>query len=144
MRQEPLVTVRVRQQDFDMNEELERLRAGRHDIGAIVSFLGTVRDIHNGETVLSMELEHYPEMTENVLRDIADEARKRWDVLGVTIIHRVGKLKPSDQIVLIAVASGHRGEAFSACEYIIDTLKTRAPFWKKEETPNGVRWIEAE
>ncbi len=144
MRQEPLVTVRVRQQDFDMNEELERLRAGRHDIGAIVSFLGTVRDIHNGETVLSMELEHYPEMTENVLRDIADEARKRWDVLGVTIIHRVGKLKPSDQIVLIAVASGHRGEAFSACEYIIDTLKTRAPFWKKEETPNGVRWVEAE
>ena len=144
MRQEPLVTVRVRQQDFDMNEELERLRAGRHDIGAIVSFLGSVRDIHTGETVLSMELEHYPEMTENVLRDIADEARKRWDVLGVTIIHRVGKLKPSDQIVLIAVASGHRGEAFSACEYIIDTLKTRAPFWKKEETPNGVRWVEAE
>ena len=144
MRQEPIVTIRVQQQDFDMNEELERLRAGRHDIGAVVSFLGTVRDIHNGETVLSMELEHYPEMTENVLRDITDEARKRWDILDVTIIHRVGKLKPSDQIVLIAVASGHRGEAFSACEYIIDTLKDRAPFWKKEETPNGVRWVEAE
>ena len=144
MRQEPIVTIRVQQQDFDMNEELERLRAGRHDIGAVVSFLGTVRDIHNGETVLSMELEHYPEMTENVLKDIADEALKRWNILDVTIIHRVGKLKPSDQIVLIAVASGHRGEAFSACEYIIDTLKDRAPFWKKEETPNGVRWVEAE
>ncbi len=143
MRQEPLMTIRVQQQDFDMNEELERLRAGRHDIGAVVSFLGTVRDIHNRETVLSMELEHYPEMTENVLRDIADEARKRWDILGVTIIHRVGKLKPSDQIVLIAVASDHRGGAFSACEYIIDTLKDRAPFWKKEETPNSVRWVEA-
>ncbi len=144
MRQEPIVTIRVQQQDFDMNEELERLRAGRHDIGAVVSFLGTVRDIHNGETVLSMELEHYPEMTENVLKDIASEALKRWNILDVTIIHRVGKLKPSDQIVLIAVASGHRGEAFSACEYIIDTLKDRAPFWKKEETPNGVRWVEAE
>ncbi|MCZ4064372.1 molybdenum cofactor biosynthesis protein MoaE [Oxalobacter aliiformigenes] len=139
-----MVTIRVQQQDFDMNEELKRLRAGRHDIGAVVSFLGTVRDIHNEETVLSMELEHYPEMTENVLKDIADEALKRWNILDVTIIHRVGKLKPSDQIVLIAVASGHRGEAFSACEYIIDTLKDRAPFWKKEETPNGVRWVEAE
>ena len=141
MRQESIVTVRVQQQDFDMNEELERLRAGRHDIGAVVSFLGTVRDIHNGETVLSMELEHYPKMTENVLKDIADEALKRWNILDVTIIHRVGKLKPSDQIVLIAVASGHRGEAFSACEYIIDTLKDRAPFWKKEETPNGAHWV---
>ena len=111
---------------------------------APLSLLGTVRDIHNGETVLSMELEHYPEMTENVLKDIASEALKRWNILDVTIIHRVGKLEPSDQIVLIAVASGHRGEAFSACEYIIDTLKDRAPFWKKEETPNGVRWVEAE
>lgn len=141
MRQEPIVIVRVQRQDFDMNEELERLRAGRHDIGAVVSFLGTVRDIHNGETVLSMELEHYPEMTENVLQDIAGEALKRWNILDVTIIHRVGKLKPSDRIVLIAVASSHRGEAFSACEYIIDTLKDRAPFWKKEETPNGAHWV---
>ena len=137
------MSIRIQTEDFDLSEELKHLRAGRHDIGAIVSFLGTVRDIHDGETILSMELEHYPGMTERVLGEIADEARRRWNIVDLTVIHRVGKLEPSDQIVLIAVASRHRGEAFLACQYLIDQLKARAPFWKKEETPKGVCWVKA-
>lgn len=136
-----MISIRVQTEDFDLTEELNRLRSGRYDIGAVVSFLGTVRDIHGDETVLSMELEHYPGMTEQVLKEIAGEACSRWDIAGLTVIHRVGRLKPSDQIVLIAVGSRHRSEAFRACEYIIDLLKTRAPFWKKEETRGGSRWV---
>lgn len=137
------MSIRIQTEDFDLSDELNGMRDGHHDIGAIVSFLGTVRDIHGDETVLSMELEHYPGMTELALQEIADEAHRRWDIVDSRIIHRVGKLKPSDRIVLVAVASRHRGEAFRACEYIIDMLKTRAPFWKKEETAEGVRWVEA-
>lgn len=137
------MSIRIQTEAFDFSEELMRLRSGHQDIGAVVSFLGTVRDIHGEDTVLSMELEHYPGMTERVLCEIADEAKSRWDIVDSIIIHRVGKLKPTDKIVLVAVASRHRGEAFRACEYMIDMLKTRAPFWKKEETLKGVRWVEA-
>lgn len=106
-------------------------------------FLGTVRLFHDDQSILSMELEHYPGMTELVLGEIVDEARRRWDIVDLTVIHRVGKLKLSDQIVLVAVASRHRRDAFMACEYLIDMLKARAPFWKKEETASGMRWVKA-
>lgn len=138
-----MISIHVQTGDFDLTEEVNRLRSDRRDIGAVVSFLGTVRDIHGDETVLSMELEHYPGMTEQVLQEIAEEACRRWEVTDLAVIHRVGKLEPSDQIVLVAAGSRHRGEAFRACEYVIDQLKTRAPFWKKEETPEGSRWVAA-
>lgn len=138
-----MISIRVQTGDFDLTEEVSRLRSDRRDIGALVSFLGTVRDIHGDETVLSMELEHYPGMTEQVLQEIAEEACRRWEGIDLAVIHRVGKLEPSDQIVLVAAGSRHRGDAFRACEYVIDQLKTRAPFWKKEETPEGSRWVEA-
>ena len=135
--------VRVQTEDFDAGAEIARLRRGDPKIGAVASFIGVVRDLNDGESVGRMTLEHYPGMTEKALEAIVAEARSRWDIIDVTVVHRVGELKPTDQIVLVVVAGGHRGEAFAACEFIMDYLKTRAPFWKKEETPAGARWVEA-
>jgi molybdopterin synthase catalytic subunit len=137
------MVVRVQTADFDLTTELAHLRANTPKVGAVVTFLGTVRDLNEGEHVAEMELEHYPGMTEKSLEDIVNQAKARWDVFDALVIHRVGPLKPLDQIVLVAVTSAHRGEAFDACEFIIDYLKTRAPFWKKEDTPDGARWVEA-
>jgi len=137
------MTVRIQTEDFDLGRELERMRAGNAKIGAVASFVGLVRDVNESTEVRTMTLEHYPGMTEKALAQIIDEARARWDIYDVLIIHRVGELKPGDQIVLAAVAGAHRGEAFAACEFIMDYLKTRAPFWKKEQTPAGDRWVEA-
>ena len=119
------------------------LRDGNRSVGAVAAFIGTVRDVNADASVSSMTLEHYPGMTEKALTAIVDDAKARWDIVGALVIHRVGALKPADQIVLVAVSSEHRGEAFAACEFIIDYLKTRAPFWKKEETAGGARWVEA-
>ena len=135
--------IRVQTDDFDIGREIARLREGRPEVGAVATFLGTVRDVNREQTVRGMTLEHYPGMTEKSLEAIDREARQRWDLIDTTIIHRVGPLEPEDQIVLVAVASAHRGEAFAACEFIMDYLKTRAPFWKKEETPEGARWVDA-
>ena len=135
--------VRVQTEDFDLTAEMLQLRAGFPKIGAVVSFVGTVRDLNEGEQVAEMELEHYPGMTEKALEDIIAQARSRWELFDALVIHRVGPLKPLDQIVLVAVTSAHRGEAFAACEFIIDYLKTQAPFWKKEQTPQGARWVDA-
>jgi molybdopterin synthase catalytic subunit len=137
------MTVRVQEADFDLNAELTALRAGDPRIGALASFVGLVRDINDGAGVSEMTLEHYPGMTEKALEAIVAEAKARWDIYGVRVIHRVGPLKPCDQIVLVAVTSAHRGEAFAACEFIMDYLKTRAPFWKRETTPEGGRWVDA-
>jgi len=145
----PLTTVdarteiRVQTEDFDLSREIERLREGDGRVGAVVSFVGTVRDLNEGATVSEMELEHYPGMTEKALEDIVAQARSRWALFGVLVLHRVGPLQPLDQIVLVACASAHRGEAFAACEFIMDYLKTDAPFWKKEQTPQGARWVDA-
>ncbi|HBU29722.1 MAG: molybdenum cofactor biosynthesis protein MoaE [Thiobacillus sp. GWE1_62_9] len=128
---------------FDLGTEVDAMRHGRTDIGAIASFVGLARDINEGSGVAAMTLEHYPGMTEKALAALVDEASARWALLDVTVIHRIGRLLPGDPIVLVAVASRHRGEAFSACEFIMDYLKTQAPFWKKEETMNGERWVEA-
>ncbi len=135
--------VRVQHEDFDLGLEIARLRAGLSEAGAVAAFLGTVRDIHGEERVEGLELEHYPGMTERALEEIEARARARWPLLGVLVIHRVGPLRPQEQIVLVAVASRHRQAAFEACEYIMDYLKTRAPFWKKEDTPQGPRWVDA-
>ncbi|MBZ2208124.1 molybdopterin synthase catalytic subunit MoaE [Massilia soli] len=135
--------VSVRQDDFDVSAELAVLRAQDPRIGAVVSFVGTVRDMNDGASVSEMELEHYPGMTEQALANIIEQARARWPLFGARVIHRVGPLKPLEQIVLVACASAHRGEAFDACEFIIDYLKTEAPFWKKEQTPDGARWVDA-
>ena len=135
--------VRVQQQDFDVGVEVSALRAGRLDVGAVASFIGTVRDLNEGVGVASMTLEHYPGMTERALEDICVQARQRWDILDALVVHRYGELAPGDQIVLVVVTSAHRGEAFAACEFIMDYLKTQAPFWKKERTPQGARWVEA-
>jgi molybdopterin synthase catalytic subunit len=128
---------------FDLGAEVDAMRQGRTDIGAIASFVGLARDLNEGCGVAAMTLEHYPGMTEKALTSLVEEARSRWTLLDVTVIHRVGRLLAGDPIVLVAVASEHRGEAFAACEFIMDYLKTRAPFWKKEETPEGERWVEA-
>jgi len=138
-----MIEVRVQSGDFDLGAEVARLRAGNARVGAVVSFVGTVRDMNDGAQVAAMELEHYPGMTERALEDIAQEASARWPLAGVLVIHRIGPLLPRDQIVLVAVAAMHRGEAFAACEFIIDYLKTDAPFWKKEQTPEGARWVDA-
>jgi molybdopterin synthase catalytic subunit len=135
--------VRIQEEDFDLSREVAQLRAGNAKVGAIVTFVGTVRDLNEGAAVAEMELEHYPGMTEQSIQAIIDQARQRWPIYGALVIHRVGPLKPKDQIVLVAVTSPHRGEAFSACEFIIDYLKTEAPFWKKEQTPEGGRWVDA-
>ena len=137
------MTVRIQREDFDVARELERLRGGDARVGAIASFVGLVRDVNEASEVRTMTLEHYPGMTEKALAKIVEEARSRWDIVDALVIHRVGELKPGDQIVLAAVAGTHRGEAFAACEFIMDYLKTRAPFWKKEQTPEGERWVEA-
>jgi molybdopterin synthase catalytic subunit len=135
--------IRVQSEAFDLGAEVDAMRAGRTDIGAIASFVGLARDLNEGSGVAAMTLEHYPGMTEKALATLVDEANSRWSLLDVSVIHRVGRLMPGDPIVLVAVASSHRGEAFAACEFIMDFLKTRAPFWKKEETPDGERWVEA-
>ena len=137
------MAVRVQTADFDLTTELAQLRANTPKVGAVVTFLGTVRDLNEGAHVAEMELEHYPCMTEKSLEEIVDQAKARWDIFDALVIHRVGPLKPLDQIVLVAVTSAHRGEAFDACEFIIDYLKTEAPFWKKEQTPAGARWVDA-
>ena len=137
------MSVRVHEQDFDVSVELAAMRRGNPKIGAIASFVGVVRDINDGSSVATMTLEHYPGMTEKAITEIIDQARGRWEVLDALVIHRVGTLKPTDQIVLVIVASTHRGDAFASCEFIMDFLKTRAPFWKKEITPNGARWVDA-
>jgi len=135
--------VRVETADFDLSAEIARLRAGDARVGAVVSFVGTVRDMNDGDSVAELELEHYPGMTERALHDIVEQARARWPLYGVLVIHRVGPMQPQDQIVLVACTAAHRGEAFAACEFIMDYLKTDAPFWKKEQTPNGARWVDA-
>ncbi|NML59757.1 molybdopterin synthase catalytic subunit MoaE [Massilia sp. RP-1-19] len=135
--------VSVQPDDFDVSTELAALRAEDPRIGAVVSFVGTVRDMNDGASVREMELEHYPGMTEQALASIVEQAKARWPLFGARVIHRVGPLKPLEQIVLVACASAHRGEAFDACEFIIDYLKTEAPFWKKEQTPEGARWVDA-
>lgn len=135
--------IRVQGDAFDLGAEVDAMRRGRTDIGAIASFVGLARDMNVGSGVTAMTLEHYPGMTEKALGKVVDDACARWPLLDVTVIHRVGRLLPGDPIVLVVVASHHRGEAFAACEFIMDYLKTRAPFWKKEETPDGTRWVEA-
>ncbi|GAA4019906.1 molybdenum cofactor biosynthesis protein MoaE [Actimicrobium antarcticum] len=135
--------IRIQQHDFDMTTELAQLRAGSPQVGAIVSFVGTVRDINDGSPVSQMELEHYPGMTEKSIDAILVQAQARWPIADALVIHRIGPLLPTDQIVLVAVAAAHRGEAFAACEFIMDYLKTQAPFWKKEQTPDGARWVDA-
>ena len=137
------MTIRVQSDAFDLGVEVDAMRQGRTDIGAIASFVGLARDLNEGSGVAAMTLEHYPGMTEKALAALVDEAKRRWTLLDVTVIHRVGRLLPGDPIVLVAVASSHRGEAFAACEFIMDFLKTQAPFWKKEETPQGERWVDA-
>ena len=133
----------VRADAFDLGTEVDAMRQGRTDIGAIASFVGLARDINEGSGVAAMTLEHYPGMTEKALVALVDEASARWTLQDVTVIHRIGRLLPGDPIVLVAVASRHRSEAFAACEFIMDYLKTQAPFWKKEETPEGERWVDA-
>jgi molybdopterin synthase catalytic subunit len=137
------MVIRVQEAAFELGAELDAMRAGRTDMGAIVSFLGTVRDLHDGLSVHALTLEHYPGMTEAALAEIVEQAYERWRLLDVRVIHRVGRLLPSDPIVLVAVSSAHRGDAFAACEFVMDWLKTKAPFWKKEETSAGTRWVEA-
>lgn len=138
-----MIEVRVQAQDFDLGEELARLRGNDARVGAVASFIGTVRDRNDGSDVAELELEHYPGMTEKALYDIAERAHARWPLYGAVIVHRVGPLAPCDQIVLVAVSSAHRGDAFAACEFIMDYLKTEAPFWKKEQTSEGARWVDA-
>jgi len=135
--------IRIQEADFDLSTEIANLRKGDLQVGAVVSFLGTVRDLNEGSEVHSMTLEHYPGMTEKALEAIVSQAKARWDIRNTLIIHRVGPLKPEDQIVLVAVTSAHRAEAFAACEFMMDYLKTAAPFWKKEETAEGGRWVDA-
>ena len=135
--------VRVQTEDFDAGAEIARLRAGHSRVGAVASFVGVARDINDGAAVHTLTLEHYPGMTERALEDICERARQRWDLIDVLVIHRVGELRPLDQIVLVVVTSAHRGEAFAACEFVMDYLKTEAPFWKKEVTPAGARWVDA-
>lgn len=134
--------VRVQTNDFDTQALVDELSEGHTDIGAVVTFTGLVRDLNDG-SLQSMTLEHYPAMTEKELQSIVQEACERWDLIDTLVVHRVGELKPAERIVLVVVASQHRHEAFAACEFIIDFLKTRAPFWKKERTVNGEHWVEA-
>lgn len=136
-------SIRIQESDFDLSAEIAALRKGDPRVGAVVSFLGTVRDMNDGSQVKGMTLEHYPGMTEKALHEILDQAKARWDIYQTLVIHRVGPLLPEDQIVLVVVTSAHRGEAFAACEFIMDYLKTAAPFWKKEDTPEGARWVDA-
>ena len=135
--------VSIQSADFDLSEEVAALRASDKRVGAICTFTGTVRDRNDGLSVSSMELEHYPGMTEKAIEAMIDEAIKRFDIFGARVVHRIGLLQPLDQVVLVAVTSAHRGESFKACEFLMDYLKTQAPFWKKEQTPAGARWVDA-
>jgi len=135
--------VRVQTEDFDIADEIARLRAANPKVGAVASFVGVVRDMNDEQSIARMTLEHYPGMTEKALESIVDEAKRRWDIIDIAVVHRVGELQPLDQIVLVVVVGAHRGDAFAACEFVMDYLKTRAPFWKKEQTPHGARWVEA-
>ncbi|MDT0138809.1 molybdenum cofactor biosynthesis protein MoaE [Acidovorax sp. PRC11] len=135
--------VAIQAQDFDVSAELALLRAQDGRVGAVCCFVGTVRDRSDGDSVASMELEHYPGMTEKSIEAMVDEALRRFDIFGARVVHRVGLLAPQDQIVLVAVTSAHRGQSFQACEFLMDYLKTQAPFWKKEATPQGARWVDA-
>jgi Molybdopterin converting factor, large subunit len=137
------MTVRIQSADFDVGAEIAAMRCGNPRVGAVASFVGVVRDVNEGDAVSEMTLEHYPGMTEKSIEAILDEARARWEVYDVLVIHRVGTLQPMDQIVLVIVTSGHRGDAFAACEFVMDYLKTRAPFWKKEQAEQGARWVDA-
>ena len=136
------MSVSIQEKDFDLNAELAELRGNTAQVGALVSFTGLVRDFSDGENIENIYLEHYPGMTEKALDKIITEANTRWNLLGVRVIHRVGKLAPGEQIVLVATAALHRAEAFAACEFIIDYLKTAAPFWKREQTNKGAHWLE--
>ena len=135
--------VSIRHEDFDPAAELAMLRQGDAGVGALVSFIGTVRDHSEGQGVSAMELEHYPGMTERAIEAMIDETQRRFDIRGARVVHRVGPLLPGEQIVLVAVSSAHRGQAFQACEFLMDYQKTQAPFWKKEQTPGGARWVDA-
>jgi molybdopterin synthase catalytic subunit len=133
----------IQTQDFDVGAEIAALRAQDKRVGAVCTFIGTVRDRNDGQSVSTMELEHYPGMTEKSIEDMIDAAFQRFDIYAARVIHRVGPLLPLDQIVLVVVTSAHRGESFQACEFLMDYLKTQAPFWKKEQTPEGARWVDA-
>ena len=135
--------VSIQTPDFDLSAEVAALRAGDARVGAVCAFVGTVRDRNDGQSVSTMELEHYPGMTEKAIEAMIDAAHQRFDIFGARVIHRVGLLAPLDQIVLVAVTSAHRGASFQACEFLMDYLKTQAPFWKKEETAQGTRWVDA-
>ena len=137
------MSVRIQADDFDVSAEIAAMRRGNRAIGAVASFVGVVRDVNEGDSVSRMTLEHYPGMTEKSIEAIIAQARSRWNVIDALVIHRVGTLAPTDQIVLVVVASSHRGDAFAACEFIMDYLKTQAPFWKKEDTAEGARWVDA-
>ncbi len=137
------MTVRIQTADFDAGAEIAALRRDNPKVGAVASFVGVVRDVNEGDAVAGMTLEHYPGMTEKSIGEIVEQAKGRWQVFDALVIHRIGTLKPTDQIVLVVVASAHRGDAFAACEFIMDYLKTRAPFWKKEQAGKGARWVEA-
>ena len=136
-------SVRIQTEDFDLSQEIQTLRAGKADIGAVCVFVGTVRDRNDGDDVSTLELEHYPGMTEKSIEQMLKEAQQRFDIISAKVIHRVGILNPLDQIVLVAVTSAHRGQSFQACEFLMDYLKTQAPFWKKETGPNGSHWVDA-
>jgi molybdopterin synthase catalytic subunit len=133
----------IQTEDFNLATEIEALRLMDKRVGAVCSFIGTVRDRNDGLSVSSMELEHYPGMTEKAIEAMLDEAMARFDIFGARVIHRVGLLQPLDQVVMVAVTSAHRGQSFQACEFLMDYLKTQAPFWKKEKTPEGARWVDA-
>lgn len=136
-------TIRIQREDFDASAELAALREGDARVGAVCCFVGTVRDRNDGSAVHAMELEHYPGMTEKAIAEMIGQAKARFDIFRVTVIHRIGPLQPTDQIVLVAVTSAHRGQSFQACEFLMDYLKTQAPFWKREQTPDGARWVDA-
>ena len=138
-----LIRVRIQTEDFNLATETEALRAMDKRVGAVCSFVGTVRDRNDGLTVSTLELEHYPGMTESSIEKMIDEAHQRFAIYAARVVHRVGVMQPLDQIVMVAVTSAHRGESFKACEFIMDYLKTQAPFWKKEQTPEGARWVDA-
>jgi molybdopterin synthase catalytic subunit len=135
--------VRIQTEDFDVGAEIAALRRGDPAVGAVASFVGLVRDVNAGDHISEITLEHYPGMTQKAVQGIVGEAKSRWDIVDVLVIHRIGTLRPTDQIVLVAVTGAHRGAAFAACEFVMDYLKTRAPFWKKEQTAAGSRWVDA-
>ena len=143
MKMAPRCSVSIQSDDFNVADEIAALREGDSRVGAVCSFVGTVRDRNGGQAVSTMELEHYPGMTERSIREMIEQAIGRFDIHAARVIHRIGVLSPLDQIVLVAVTSAHRGEAFRACEFLMDYLKTQAPFWKKEQTPEGARWVDA-